>query len=126
MHIIPDFDEIISVGYHKAVKRLANMAPRQSNHEACEILDLNIFKHLLYKRILSHYLAIISSKSGIICKYKYYFRHQSFLKSVLSDAFSSRYGVVNFEDNDKQALYSRIDFVQRNEPRSSYNYINND
>ena len=116
----------ISVGYHKAVKRLANMAPRQSNHEACEILELNIFKHLLYKRILSHYLAIISSKSGIICKYKYYFRQQSFLKSVLTDAFSSLYGVVNFEDNDKQALYSRIDFVQRNEPRSGYNYINTD
>ena len=114
----------ISVGYHKAVKRLANMAQWQSNHEACEKLEVNIFKHLLYKRILSHYYSLIYSKSGIISSFRYFFQYQSFTKSVLTDSFSKIYGVANFENNDVQALNSRVDFIQRNEPRSGYNYTN--
>ena len=114
----------ISVGYHKAAKRLVNMAPWQSNHEACEKLQVNTFKHLLYKRILGHYISLISSKTGIISNYKYYFLYESFIKSVLSEVFSNVYGVLNFEDNNKQALCSRIYFIQRNEPRSDYSYTN--
>ena len=114
----------ISVGYHKAVKRLANMAQWQSNHEACEKLEVNIFKHLLHKRILSHYYSLIYSKSGIISSFRYFFQYQSFTKSVLTDSFSKIYGVANFENNDVQALNSRVDFIQRNEPRSGYNYTN--
>ena len=76
--------------------------------------------------MLGHYFSITTAKTGIVCRYEYYFRYQSFSKLILSDAFANIYGVINFESNDKQALYSRIDFIQRNEPRSNYNYTNND
>ena len=110
----------ISVGYHKAVKRTANMLPWQSNHEACQKLNVNTFQHLLYKRILSHYFMLIKSNTGIVHSFKYFFRYLSETKAVLSRTFFSIYDVSNIENNCISALYSRIDFVQRNEPRSNY------
>ena len=35
----------ISIVYHKAVKKLAGLAPWDSNHEACNTVGVNIFKH---------------------------------------------------------------------------------
>ena len=42
------------------------------------------------------------------------------LKQFYLGLFFSIYDVSNIENNCISALYSRIDFVQRNEPRSNY------
>ena len=115
----------ISVGFHKAVKRTANMLPWDSNHEACQKVDINIFKHLLIKRILGHFLTLLKSENVIISGLHYYFRYCSQIYRVLSHEFTCNYNVDNFLNNDKDALMSRIDFVERNEPRSHYNFIIN-
>ena len=36
----------ISVGYHKAVKKIAGLPVWNSNHMACESIGVNIFRHL--------------------------------------------------------------------------------
>ena len=41
----------ISVAYHKAIKNVLNMNTWDSNHLACEILGVNLFKHFQAKRI---------------------------------------------------------------------------
>ena len=43
------------------------------------------------------------------------------MKINLDRRFENVYGVKNFLFNDLDGLLSRIDFVERTEPRSSYN-----
>ena len=54
-------------------------------------------------------------------KLKYFFIFRSHFKVSLEKMFEEKYDVMNFVVNDQQALLARIDFVERNEPRSYYN-----
>ena len=110
----------MSVSYHKAVKKIAHMAPWQSNHEACEKVKVNIFKHMVNKRILNHFFNLLWSNNVMIGRLKYFFRYRSELKQKLQKTFEDIYDVNNFLNNDKCALISRIDYIEKREPRSNY------
>ena len=110
----------ISVGYHKAVKRVAGLNNWHSNHLACEKCDVNIFKHLFAKKLISHYFRMCNSELSIIRNLKYYFKYCSHLGLIVENVFKKHYGVSNVLNNDISALMSRINFVERSEPRSSY------
>ena len=112
----------VAVSYHKAVKKVAYMAPWQSNHEACEKVKVNIFKHLVTKRMLNHFYSLLGSNNVMLLKMRYFLRYQSEIKEKLEKSFENIYNVNNFLSNDKCALLSRIDYVERNEPRSNYHY----
>ena len=116
----------LSVVYHKAVKRVAGMAPWDSNHLACEKVGVNIFRHLVTKRLLNFYHSLILSKNPVFETLKYYFMLKSELKSRISDRFRDIYGVANMRQNDIDALLARIDYVERTEPRSYYNFNTTD
>ncbi len=40
------------IAYHKSIKRMAKQSPWSSNHDACERLELPIFKHMINAKIL--------------------------------------------------------------------------
>ena len=109
------------MSYHKAVKKIAGLKPWDSNHQACTTVQINIFQHLWIKRMVNHFFSLVNSENTIIKGLKYYFYMQSNFKNFLSCVFSKWYQVENFTDNDKSALLSRIDYVERTEPRSHYN-----
>ena len=96
----------ISVAYHKSIKKVLNMNSWDSNHLACEILGVNIFRHLQAKRMYNYYRSILRSKNNVLIKSKYYWQLY--------------YDVLDVFNNVYEAILSRIDFVERNEPRSSY------
>ena len=73
------------------------------------------------KRLTNQYFDLISSQNIIISRLKYYFIFNSHFNLSLSRMFETQYNVYNFLNNDKQALFARIDYVERNEPRSYYN-----
>ena len=110
----------ISVAYHKAVKRVAGKRPWDSNHDACNLVRVNIFKHLLSKRLLSQFFNITNSCNGLMRSLKYYFMFTSNFNSFLDERFFTFYEIVNFKSNDKMALISRINFVENHEERSHY------
>ena len=110
----------ISVAYHKAVKRIAGMNIWDSNHLACELVGVNVFKHLLAKRLVKHYFAIFGSRCAIIKYLKYYFQFNSEIRINIENLFKNHYGIENLLANDMDAVLARIDYVERNEPRSSY------
>ena len=56
----------ITMGYHKAIKRLAGMHVWESNHASCEKIDAHIFEHLMNKRLLKFHLDVINSRYTFI------------------------------------------------------------
>ncbi len=109
-----------AIAYHKSIKRMAKQSPWCSNHDACERLELPIFKHMINAKILNFYMNILNSDSPCLIKLKSYYRSKSFIKIGLGRIFVAEYGVADIFDNDIMALNARIGFVQRNEPRSDY------
>ena len=107
----------ISVTYHKAVKRCAGLNIWDSNHEACEIIKVYIFNHLLAKRLVCFLHSMISSSSPCLLPYRYYIRYDSGLYAFVSKLFFDKYNIDNIFANPLCAVLSRIGFVQRNEPR---------
>ena len=50
---------------------------------------------------------------------KYYFCYNSFIRKNVAEVFLNDYDVVYVFDNDRSAIMSRIDYIERNEPRRS-------
>ena len=110
----------ISVCYHKTVKRVAGLNVWDSNHVACSIVGVQVFKHFLAITCLNLYLRLCKNKSPCTSKFNYYFRYQSLLSRKIGQIFSTEYGISNIFSNCYPAIRSRVDFVERNEPRSFY------
>ena len=110
----------ISVAYHKAIKKLLNMNVWDSNHLACELLGVNLFRHLQAKRMFNYYRSVLRSKNRVLNKLKYYWHFYSDIKINIERVFKCDYDVEDVFDNFYNAILSRIDFIERNEPRSSY------
>ena len=110
----------ISVGYHKAVKKLAGLPVWNSNHLACELIGVNIFRHLQTKRMYRYCVSLFCSRNKTVNKLKYYFMYKSNIMRMIEATFRLEYGVINLFQNDPDTIMSRIDFVERNEPRSYY------
>ena len=110
----------LSVCYHKALKKVAHLNVWDSNHLACDIVNVPIFKHLAAKRALCFLISLISSQSPCIAPFKSYFKYSSNIKTSLSTYFNVKYNIVNLLKNPLCAVIARIQYVQRHEPRSSY------
>ena len=109
-----------AISYHKAIKRMANLTPWDSNHEACEKLDLPTFKHMINSKMLKFYMKMLNSKSPCLVNLKSYYRNDAFIKKAICEIFDKEYNIGNIFDNDLMAVNARIEFVQRHEPRSCY------
>jgi hypothetical protein len=96
------------VAYHKAIKRMKNLPPWESNHDTCEQAGLSIFKHFINKKIMLFWFSVIYSKSPCIAP----------LLDKINRLFFKQYNIVNLLDNDVDAIISRINFVETHEPRS--------
>ena len=51
----------MSVGYHKAVKRLVGLNVWDGNHDACAVAEVPIFKHLFARRLISFFINLLRS-----------------------------------------------------------------
>ena len=112
----------LEVAYHKAIKKVVGLEVWRSNHDACEKMGIDVFKHLLSKRMINFYFSAISSNCRMFRKLKYHFMLSSQLYRFLKHRFLNLYQINEILGNDKNALLSRVGYVQRNEPRSNYVY----
>ena len=108
----------IAVAYHKAVKRVCGMNVWESNHDACKIAGVSIFKHLYAKRRIKFLISIVRSRSPCLSHLRYYFRFNSFTAMATRKYFYDHYQIVDLFSNPLCALRARIDFVEKNEPSS--------
>lgn len=110
---------LMSIAYHKAIKRMVGLNMWDSNHLACEIAHVYIFKHLLARRLICFWHRLFTSKSPCMANLGYYWRFSSNLYRHILIHFQENYS-VNISENPLCAVLSRIDFVQRHERRSHY------
>ena len=75
------------------------------------------------KRIFNHFKKLIEPENSFFSSLKYYFMFKSQINAMLTKQFQGTYGLDDYKWNDKCAVIARIDFVERNEPRSFYNYV---
>ena len=108
---------LISVAYHKAVKRMVGFNVWDSNHLACEIAQVYIFKHLLARRLICFWHRLFRSTSPCIYNLRYYWRYNSNLFRHIMIFFNDNY-LVDISLNPLCAVLSRINFVQRHESSS--------
>ena len=113
----------ISIIYHKAVKRIARLNVWDSNHEACEIVGIPIFKHLIAMRAINFFHQMLKSSSPCIAPYRHYLRYHSHMFFRLDKLFFKNYQVKDFIKNPLCALLARIKYVQSNEPRRRRNTV---
>ena len=112
------------MAYHKAVKKICGFKYYDSNHLACDIVGVKIFKHLLASRLICFWTKLCNSQSDCIGSLKYYFKYSSMMSKRLKKMFMDNYQVDIFM-NPLCVINSRINFVQKNEPRSAMHTVNN-
>ena len=103
----------------KAIKRMCGRNYYDGNHECLEQVNLPIFKHFLAKKQIQLSFRLFHSRSPCLSNHKYYFRYGSLFSKYIRKLFSDNYQIIDVFDNPMCAITSRIDYVQRNEPRSS-------
>ena len=91
-----------------------------SHHLACEILRVNLFTHLQAERMYNFYRSVSKSKNSVLIKSKYYWQFYSDIRINIERIFKCDYDVEDVFKNVDDAILSRVDFVERNEPRTSY------
>ena len=107
----------ISAPYHKAIKRNCGRNSYHSNQEFLEQVFLLIFKHFLAKKQYRFTFRLFHSRRPCLCIYKYYLRYGSLFCKYIRKLFSAIRLLMLLIIQCVISL--RIDYVQRNEPRSS-------
>ena len=110
----------IEICYHKCIKKVAGLNVWDSNHRACSLVGVPVFKHLLAWTCLCFYIRILKTNSPCISRFRYFYRYRSLMALKVQHLFRSYYNVNDIFNNDLSAIKSRIDFVERNEPWSTY------
>ena len=108
----------LEIAYHKAIKKMLGLPWRESNHYACEVADMPVFKHFINQRILGFLFNLINSKSLCVAPLRNYFRSDSFLVKHVKQVFNDVYSIDNLFFNDINAIKARIRYVDRHESRN--------
>ena len=112
----------MAIAYHKCVKKIAHFNMWDSNHEACSLVGVPIFKHLMNKRLVLFLFRTINSNSPCLSNLSYFFRYKSFVSKFTKKLFFDEYSVDIFT-NPICALLARVEYVERTEERSYYSYV---
>ena len=108
------------IGYHKAIKKILNLSTHESNHYACQEARLFTFDHLISKIRIHAGLRFMESPCDFIFKNLNFFRISSFYFKELRLLASSKYDIESLSENDKDAILSRIIFIQNHEPQTRH------
>jgi endonuclease/exonuclease/phosphatase family metal-dependent hydrolase len=105
----------LEVHYHRAIKKMLGLPGWESNHYACAIAELPIFKHFIHRRTISFLFNVIRSESPCIAPLRSYYMHRSEILHVIKFNCRELYDIENVLVNDFDAIKARISFVQARE-----------
>ena len=117
-----------AIGYHKAIKKLICVSYHESNHYACQQAQLLTFEHFLNNLKIQFMFRLCMSPCIFIEKTMKYLFVSSVFFSEVTTFSSDKYQIGNLLENDRQAVVSRIAFVQNHETqmRGPVNGIQNE
>ena len=105
----------LAVGYHKAIKKLLGVSTHESNHFVCQESSLFTFEHLLNKLKLFLILRVFNDPCAFIEKTLNFLVLSSVLLNEIRDIFIHNYEIELLFEQDREALISRIVYVQSHE-----------
>ena len=104
-----------AIGYHKAIKKLIGVSYHESNHYACQEAQLLTFEHYLNNNRIQFMFKLQLSPCLFIEKtMKYLLISSVFFREIFRLSFD-KYQIDDLLVNDRQAVASRICFVQNHE-----------
>ena len=110
------------IGYHKAIKKILKVSTHESNHFVCQEAGLYTFEHYVNKQKILAGIRFIYSPCEFIKKTKLFLTVSSFFYGDLYDLISNVYDLESLFHNDRDAIVSRIAYVQNHEPQSRINW----
>jgi hypothetical protein len=107
-----------AISFHKALKIIVKVPYYFSNHHVCNSLDMLTFNHYLNWMNIRFTSRVFRSRNKLFVKLKDFLMKKSELANNVNVILSS-YGIESLIENDIQAIYSRIKFVQAREEHSN-------
>ena len=104
-----------SISYHKAIKKLLHFSSHESNHFACQEAQLFTFQHLINKVKIMSTLRLFSQPCNFVSKTLDYLYTSSLLLNEVLYILKRDYDIESLFDNDRDAIYSRICYIQNHE-----------
>ena len=104
-----------AVGYHKAIKKLIGVSYHESNHYACQQAQLLTFEHYLNSLRIQFMFRLHLSPCLFIEKIMKYLLVSSVSFGEVIKLSFEKYQIDDLLENDRQAVISRISFVQNHE-----------
>ena len=104
-----------SISYHKAIKKLLHFSSHESNHFACQEAQLLTFQHLFNNAKIMSALRLFSQPCIFIRKTIDFLYISSLLLNDVLFILRRDYDIDSLYDNDRDAIYSRICFIQNHE-----------
>ena len=104
-----------AIGYHKAIKKLIGVSYHESNHYACQQAQTLTFEHFLNSLKMQFMLRLNSSPCPFIEKILKYLSVSSVFFREVIDVSADKYQIDDLIENDRQAVVSRVSFVQNHE-----------
>lgn len=104
-----------AIGYHKAIKKILKVSTHESNHYVCQEAGLHTFEHFINKKKIFAGLRFMTNPCDFIVKTSPFLTISSFLYREIYAILRDAYGIESLLENDKDALISRIAYVQNHE-----------
>ena len=104
-----------AIGYHKAIKKLLGVSTHESNHFVCQEASLLTFEHLLNKMKLFLVMRLFNFPCAFMQKTFRFFILSSVLLNEVRDIFINKYDIELLFEQDRDAVVSRIMYVQNHE-----------
>ena len=103
-----------AMAYHKALKLLLAIPKRSSSHLTCNWLNLLTYDHEINRKSIQFGFNVLNSKSPCMTRIHLEMQRGVLLRGI-ADIARNVYSILNVFDNDRDAIWARIWFVQRSE-----------
>ena len=104
-----------AIGYHKGIKKLLGLSPHESNHYACQEAKLFTFEHFFNKARIFFIYRMKEHPCPFLERTKNFFDISSVYFKEIYKILNEKYQIESLLDNDKDAILSRIAYVQNHE-----------
>ena len=110
----------LKITYHKCMKWMLGLPRWAGNHDICDTFQSLTLTHRINYEIFKFMFRIMKSGSACIAPFKrFLFEKSEFFRNGIKIA-NEIYGITDLFENDIEAIYARLVYVQATEERSHY------
>ena len=104
-----------SIGYHKAIKKLIGVSYHESNHYSCQEAQTFTFEHYINSMKVNFFFRLYMFPCNFMKKIFGDLSVSSVFFNEVCELVKRKYDISDLMDNDKDAVNSRISYIQNHE-----------